>query len=58
VESDEIIKNDLKEKFFKVKECLSRCGNSVIDVNEKAKAINIVFSFLNIRKNISINKNN
>ena len=26
-ESFEIVKNDLKEKYFKIKECLSRCGN-------------------------------
>ena len=35
VESEEIIKNDLKEKYFKIKECLSRCGNSVIEVSNK-----------------------
>ena len=26
---DDIIKNELKENFFKIKECLSRCGNQV-----------------------------
>ena len=31
----EIIENDLKEKYFKIKECLSRCGNDVIEINKK-----------------------
>ena len=30
-----ILKNDLKEKYFKIKECLSRCGNDVIELNNK-----------------------
>ena len=30
--SIEIIENDLKDKYFKIKECLSRCGNSVIGI--------------------------
>lgn len=49
INSDEIIKNDLKEKYFKIKECLSRCGNSVIEINEREKIEEIFFSFLNTR---------
>ena len=49
INSYEIIKNDLKEKYFKIKECLSRCGNSVIEINEKGKIEEIFFSFLNTR---------
>ena len=49
INSYEIIKNDLKEKYFKIKECLSRCGNSVIEINEKEKIEEIFFSFLNTR---------
>ena len=46
VESFEIIKNDLKEKYFKVKDCLSRCGNSVTEINTKERNIkNIIFVF-------------
>lgn len=56
VEAFEIIKNDLKEKYFKIKDCLARCGNSVIEVNNKAEVIQILFSFLNTRKNIQNNK--
>ena len=51
-ESFEIIKNDLKEKYFKIKDCLSRCGNSVIEVNSKNETIKILFSFFNTRKSI------
>ena len=56
VESFEIIKNDLKEKYFKVKDCLSRCGNSVIEINTKKDILKILFSFLNTRKDIQKNK--
>ena len=50
---EEIIKNELNEKYFKIKECLSRCGNSVQEVSEKVETIKILFSFLNTRKNLS-----
>ena len=46
----EIIENDLREKYFKIKECLSRCGNDVIEVNKKDEIFNIFYSFLNTRK--------
>ena len=54
IEIEEIIKNELNEKYFKIKECLSRCGNSVQEVSEKTETIKILFSFLNTRKNLSI----
>mgnify|MGYP005771296153 CR=1 FL=1 len=54
-ESFEIIKNDLKEKYFKIKDCLSRCGNSVIEINSKNETIKILKSFLNTRKAIKKN---
>ena len=47
--SIEIIENDLKEKYFKIKECLSRCGNDVIEINNKNNIINIFYSLLNTR---------
>ena len=50
---EEIIKKELNEKYFKIKECLSRCGNSVQEVSEKVETIKILFSFLNTRKNLS-----
>lgn len=48
--SIEIIENDLKEKYFKIKECLSRCGNDVLEINSKKDSINIFYSILNTRK--------
>ena len=48
--SIEIVENDLKEKYFKIKECLSRCGNDVIEINNKNNVIIILDSFLNTRK--------
>ena len=49
-ESFEIIKNDLKEKYFKIKECLSRCGNAVFEINTKEECLKIINGFLNTRK--------
>ena len=48
--STEIIENELREKYFKIKECLSRCGNDVIELNKKNEIIKILNSFLNTRK--------
>ena len=48
--SIEIIENDLKEKYFKIKECLSRCGNDVIELSDKKEIIKIFYSLLNTRK--------
>ncbi len=48
--ASEIIKADLREKYFKIKECLARCGNSVIEVVDKKEVINIFDSFFNTRK--------
>lgn len=49
-DSIEIVENDLKEKYFKIKECLSRCGNDVIELNEKKEIFKIFYSLLNTRK--------
>lgn len=40
---------NLNDKYFKIKDCLSRCGNIVTDFNEKKECISILFSFLNSR---------
>ena len=37
---------ELNDKYFKIKDCLSRCGNIVEDISEKEKIKNILFSFL------------
>ena len=49
---DDIIKNELKENFFKIKECLSRCGNQVNEISSKDEIIKILYSFFNTRKNL------
>ena len=40
---------ELNDKYFKIKECLSRCGNILTDISEKKEVKNILFSFLNCR---------
>lgn len=49
---EEIIINDLNEKYFKIKECLSRCGNIVQEYDEKEEIIEILRSFLNVKNYI------
>lgn len=58
IESQEIIFSDLKEKYFKIKECLSRCGNSVIELNKEKEILNLFFSFFNTRKHMNKNSYN
>ena len=45
--AENIAINYLNECFFKIKESLSRCGNSVFDVNSKKESENILMSFFN-----------
>ena len=45
---EENIFQELNEKYFKIKECLSRCGNVVLECN-KEETKNILFSFFNIK---------
>ena len=51
--SFEIIKNELKEKYFKIKESLSRCGNNCYEITEKNEILDIYFSFFNTRKKLN-----
>lgn len=48
---EEIIISELNERYFKIKECLARCGNIASEVNSKEELKNILFTFLNTRKN-------
>ena len=50
IDSTEIVENELNEKYFKIKECLSRCGNNVIELNDKNEILKIFYSLLNTRK--------
>jgi hypothetical protein len=54
----ENIIEDLNEKFFKIKECLSRCGNNVISFSNKNDLINLFNSFLNPKNKLKNNKEN
>lgn len=54
-ENKELIEINFREIFFKIKECLNRCGNTVIEIREKEELINIFYSFFNTRKNLNIN---
>ena len=50
--AEKIIFDKLKDKYFNIKECLSRCGNIVIEVSEKEQIEKILYSFLNSRKSL------
>jgi len=52
---EKIIFDKLKDKYFNIKECLSRCGNVVIDIDNKYHAEKILYSFFNSRKNLMEN---
>ena len=59
IQTEELLKNDLKEKYFKIKECLSRTGNSVQEISNREKIKKLFFSILNVKKSnnkIFINK--
>ena len=56
VENTELIEVNFREMFFKIKECLNRCGNSVEEIKDKNELINIFNSFLNTRKILNFNK--
>ncbi len=46
---EENILLDLKEKYFKIKDSLIRCGNNVFEIKEKEEIKNIIQSFINIK---------
>ena len=46
---EELIIQELNDKFFKIKECLARCGNAVKNINTKKEVEKILFSFFNTR---------
>ena len=46
---EELIFEELNDKFLKVKECLQRCGNFVKNLNTKDEVERILFSFYNTR---------
>lgn len=42
--------NDLSEKYFKVKETLSRCGNIIYEINTKDEVVEILCDYFRIKK--------
>ena len=48
---NEIIEQELNEKYFKVKECLARCGNIVVALNEREEVITFLTSFFGNKQN-------
>jgi len=50
--SEKIIFDKLNDKYFSIKECLSRCGNTVMDISDKNLSEKILYSFFNSRKNL------
>ncbi len=47
--SEKICINNLNTQYFKIKECLSRCGNNVIEINQKKQILDFYYSFFNYR---------
>lgn len=47
-----LIREDLNQKYLKIKDALSRCGNLVFDVSNKKEVEKILYSFYNFRKNL------
>ena len=47
--SEENVFQDLNEKYFKIKECLFRCGNLVQDLNSKDVVKSLFNDFFNTR---------
>ena len=50
--NEKIIFDKLNDKYFCIKECLSRCGNVVIDISDQKNAEKILYSFFYSRKDL------
>ena len=48
-EFEEYAIEDLNDKYFKIKDCLSRCGNIATDLNNQKETLLVLFSFFNTR---------
>ena len=55
IDTNSYAAEDLNNKYFKIKDCLARCGNIVTDILEKEQITRILFSFFNTR--IYLNNN-
>jgi len=54
IEQERILIEKLNENYFKIKECLLKCGNFVKEINEKEEVEKILYSFLNTRKDLNL----
>ena len=57
-EVEKIQCDNLNEKYLKIKECLSRCGNIVNTIEERKEVESVLNSFFNIRKDLEKNEKN
>ena len=48
-EMENMIMEELNDNYFKIKECLARCGNIVKDISSHEEIKELLFSFLNNR---------
>lgn len=46
---EENVFQELNEKYFKIKECLFRCGNTTVDINSEQDVKDVFNSFINTR---------
>lgn len=51
--NEKSIEQDLNEKYFKIKECLARCGNSASEIENKKELREILNSFFNYKNYIN-----
>lgn len=51
--NENIIFDELNDQYLKIKDTLSRCGNIIIEINEKKLIKNILFSFFNTTNNLN-----
>ena len=51
--AESIIFDELNDDFLRIKETLSRCGNIVLDINDKQQCKEILFSFFYPKKSLS-----
>ena len=51
IKNEELLKKDLKEKYFKIRECLFRTENYVQEISNKEEIKKIIYNMLNRKNN-------
>ena len=49
-ETEEIVIKKINQKYLKIKECLTRCGNNLSEINNYIDVINLLNTFFNYRE--------